>query len=93
MRHQIDLPPYASPPELSPSYEKRWTRPHHPPTQMDEDGLERDPHIVGRWTGFVDPPTQDACVKSVCDFGTPLREVQDRHQPPSYGNLENVLKT
>ena len=42
---------------------------------------------------FVDPPTQDACVKSVCDFRTPLREVQDRHQPPSYGNLENVLKT
>ena len=24
---------------------------------------------------------------------TPLREVQDRHQPPSNGKLENVLKT
>ena len=55
--------------------------------------MKTQPSYAIRWTALGHPPTQDACVKSVCDFGTPLREVQDRHQPPSYGNLENVLKT
>ena len=73
-----------------PSYTFCWTSFCDPPTEFGIWSKIRQPALksVGRTPRT---PLRDLARPNFST--TPLPEVQDRHQPSSYGNLEDVLKT